>query len=503
MNGGLSSSQMSDELNPPEQQMQLLEPSQQQQPLQSPLPQQQSQQIPEIQSDDSIPAKQSESVDFQTGDTDGTNGDRDSSAAIVVSDDSPAKTSSNALSSRESQSLQGHHPMELRDSPDEVRKSKGLSLEQRVKLFSCDDLNPRSHVGQRGPFWVLYNYVTGSRRIGCDESITYTTHADFTFLDNLIPLLDRWQGPISLSLYSPGTDFNETLKRILYLRECSGFPLVKELVSFHLFFDYKHIPKQSVPRDPMNIPVNCSSKAYAELRFEEGLPTYKKAKKLPYPVNVARNVAREMSATHYILPSDIELYPSPNLIPDFMDMIRRNETELQRPNPKVYVLSIFEVEASVTALPHDKLELLYMLNNKSAIPFHKYVCSDCHRIPKAKEWLTSPVKPGINVFHIGKRLKPFHHWEPIYIGTKFDPMYDERLTWEGRSDKMTQGYVLCVLDYEFHILDNAFLVHRPGIKTIRTIPSKNPVVAKQNTIIARIILPELKLLYGTKPGCYV
>lgn len=107
---------------------------------------------------------------------------------------------------------------------------------------------------------------------------------------------------------------------------------------------------------------------------------------------------------------------------------------------KVFVLSIFEVEYNITALPHDKHELLQMLGNKSAIPFHKYVCSDCHRIPRAKEWMTTPFVPGqgLKVFHVGKRHKPYHHWEPIYIGTKRDPLYDERLSWEGRSDKMTQ-----------------------------------------------------------------
>ena len=30
---------------------------------------------------------------------------------------------------------------------------------------------------------------------------------------------------------------------------------------------------------------------------------------------------------------------------------------------------------------------------------------------------------------------------------------------------MTQGFQLCVLDYDFMILNNAFLVHKPGIKT--------------------------------------
>ena len=28
-----------------------------------------------------------------------------------------------------------------------------------------------------------------------------------------------------------------------------------------------------------------------------------------------------------------------------------------------------------------------------------------------------------------------------------------------------QAYILCLLGYDFHVLNNAFLVHKPGIKT--------------------------------------
>ena len=44
----------------------------------------------------------------------------------------------------------------------------------------------------------------------------------------------------------------------------------------------------------------------------------------------------------------------------------------------------------------------------------------------------------MRVTNIGKRHPPFQHWEPIYIGTNDEPLYDERLSWEGRADKMTQ-----------------------------------------------------------------
>ena len=48
------------------------------------------------------------------------------------------------------------------------------------------------------------------------------------------------------------------------------------------------------------------------------------------------------------------------------------------------------------------------------------------------------ISDEMKVNFIGKRHPPFHHWEPIYIGTNEDPLYDERLSWEGRADKMTQ-----------------------------------------------------------------
>lgn len=145
-----------------------------------------------------------------------------------------------------------------------------------------------------------------------------------------------------------------------------------------------------------------------------------------------------------------------------------------------------------------------MLKSGTAIPFHKKLCSGCHNVPKSKEWMeTNEINNKLNIFHVGKRTGIFAHWEPIFIGTNMDPMYDERLSWEGKSDKMTQGYALCVLDYDFLILDNAFLVHRPGIKIYKKDNRRDTLTAKTNVLIKKIIVPELKVIYGTRKGCTV
>ncbi|XP_014251105.1 beta-1,4-glucuronyltransferase 1 [Cimex lectularius] len=365
--------------------------------------------------------------------------------------------------------------------------------------IECDDIPRRQFTAQRGDFWVLHNYIKAERQFKCWESITYTTHADYTFLDNLEPLLDRWKGPISLAMHAPGYDFNKSIETIRYLRDCSPQP-ISEFVTFHFFFPNKHLPKV-VPKPWQALEgdkYNCSLQPPWVDKA-----TYKAEKKLTYPINVGRNIAREMATTHYILASDIELYPSPGVIPDFLDMVKRHDPPLKHKKPKVFPLSIFELEANMS-LPSDKTELVAMLKNGTAIPFHKRLCPGCHNVPHTKEWLkANSTMGGLRVFHIGKRTGYFIHWEPIYIGTNSDPFYDERLSWEGKSDKMTQGYILCVLDYEFQILDNAFLVHRPGIKKLKRDPVRAMQASKTNSLIKYKIFPELKILYGTRKGCAV
>ena len=135
-----------------------------------------------------------------------------------------------------------------------------MSLKEAVP---CNEkpLEPRR--AQRGDYWVLYNYVPMSMAVRCWESVTYTTHADYTFLDNLEPLLERWRAPISIAMHAPGTDFAATLDAIKYLRNC-GSPLVSQLVTFHVFFSSKHVPKvvsttatfcrSSLPFIPLSFP---------------------------------------------------------------------------------------------------------------------------------------------------------------------------------------------------------------------------------------------------------
>lgn len=79
-------------------------------------------------------------------------------------------------------------PMEPPDPPLD-------SLERKMypDLRECTTRPLRPFYQQRGEYWVLENYIPAALSFRCDESITYTTHGDYTFLDNLEPLTSRWQ----------------------------------------------------------------------------------------------------------------------------------------------------------------------------------------------------------------------------------------------------------------------------------------------------------------------
>lgn len=156
-----------------------------------------------------------------------------------------------------------------------------------------------------------------------------------------------------------------------------------------LFRSTVQVPKHD---KVLGMPFNCSIvPAYSNV---SGGQLYKTQKKLLYPVNVGRNIGRDAAMTHFILASDIELYPTPNLPKKFLEMIARNDAVLQRKNPRVFPLSLFEVDSALQ-VPRDKTELQELLKAGKAIPFHKRVCSSCHGVPKSKEWMAANETDGL------------------------------------------------------------------------------------------------------------
>lgn len=91
------------------------------------------------------------------------------------------------------------------------------------------------------------------KKVNCYESVTYTTHTDLTYLDNLVPVVERWKAPISVAIFTPSDDLQRAKKAIFYMRNClrnkRHMELIKELVSFHLYFNANELPSGIVSKD--------------------------------------------------------------------------------------------------------------------------------------------------------------------------------------------------------------------------------------------------------------
>lgn len=112
------------------------------------------------------------------------------------------------------------------------------------EIIKCNNVHIESSFGLRDNFWALYNFIQADIKFKCYETVTYTTHTDFSFLNNVEKVVDRWNGPISIAVYAPGTDFDIALRSIAYLRNC-GHRKVKEFITWHIFFNNKHFPNET------------------------------------------------------------------------------------------------------------------------------------------------------------------------------------------------------------------------------------------------------------------
>ncbi|XP_066141724.1 beta-1,4-glucuronyltransferase 1-like isoform X2 [Euwallacea fornicatus] len=367
--------------------------------------------------------------------------------------------------------------------------------------FQCDNTYKHRMVSQRGSYYVIYNFVKAQRKFGCTESVTLSTPADYRFLDNIIPLVDRWRGPISIALYAPGHDFYTTLNSIAYLRNCKP-AIVRQLVSFHLVFDQEHTPNIKNPKgsllDSYEDLYNCSLPPPWQAANDEYM--YKTQHGLFYPINVLRNVAKLASQTYFIFPSDIELYPTRRFIHLFMNFAKYNIALFGKHQRNVFVLPVFEILATQT-IPENKTQLQKMLKMKTAIIFHQKVCVVCHRVIDSEKWVKAKETEGLNVFSVGQRVGRHMVWEPFFVCTQNEPLWDERMTWEGQNNKMVQVYTMCVMKYNFHVLDNAFLIHKPGVKSKKVQLEKFKVIVTESTKKIKKIAVELQNLYGFNPNC--
>lgn len=67
---------------------------------------------------------------------------------------------------------------------------------------------------------------------------------------------------------------------------------------------------------------------------------------------------------------------------------------------------------------------------------------------------------------------------------------------------LLQAYLLCLLNYDYMVLDNAFLIHKPTNRKKKVQEEKySHLIQKTKNMIKDYIKNELHLIYGSRDGC--
>ncbi len=98
-------------------------------------------------------------------------------------------------------------------------------------------------------------------------------------------------------------------------------------------------------------------------------------------------------------------------------------------------------------------------------------------------------------------IKLAHSNHRLYLIFLFQkiPDFPEKLTWEGKFNKLPLAYIMCLKDFTFMGLSNGFLIH-PGIKT-RKQATQNRTEKETIELIKTEILPEITKFFGIREGC--
>lgn len=108
---------------------------------------------------------------------------------------------------------------------------------------------------------------------------------------------------------------------------------------------------------------------------------------------------------------------------------------------QIFVLPVFEIHADAN-IPENKTQLQMMYKDNKALLFHSDICPQCHQFIDGNEWIEASETDGIDIFSVGKRMGKYQSWEAFYVGTNREPLFDERLTWESESSRVTQVRIL-------------------------------------------------------------
>ncbi|XP_026572268.1 beta-1,4-glucuronyltransferase 1 [Pseudonaja textilis] len=324
------------------------------------------------------------------------------------------------------------------------------------------------------------------------QDVVLVTHTSLGNLHHVQQLVERWQGPVSVALFAPGSDDVSQATAMVYALAVLCAPL-RQWLRLHLVCpanEMASFPEQEQEEGEFARLQSCGD-VFAKLaQLGAGRRNYVMGvTNTSYPNNLLRNVAREAASSHWVLVVDVDMVPSKGLRKDFLALPKAAEEG----TPWVFVVPAFEIRHT-RRIPATKAELVQLYQVGEIRPFYEELCPRCQAPTNFSHWLNLPTR---GTLHVAYEVVWRDPWEPFYVGAASVPPYDERFKQYG-FNRISQACELHIAGYRFAILSNAFLVHK-GFKVASEFHAQKDAENQRNKILFRQFKQELKSKYPDSP----
>ncbi|KAK0417909.1 hypothetical protein QR680_013274 [Steinernema hermaphroditum] len=290
-----------------------------------------------------------------------------------------------------------------------------------------------------------------------EQRVTLVLHSSFDRVGpNLLLQVKNWDGPISLAVVFPesvGARTTEelvacTAGKLRSLRESED--AIRRRLSVHFL----------VPRQKKVCPkCEIEPRTGKECRLLLGLSQYRTVDDLlDYPVNVARNMARKMVRSKYMVLADLDHLFSAHFEEKMARLAKRKLSE----NPKLaLVYRIFEMADDVKKLPGSKADLRALFEARRAFVFHHQWHG--HHIKHLDAWFEAE-EGGPEEQPSVQFVQPYNvtDWEPQFVSLTAIPEHDETFSYPA-ADNTVLRWEMCRAGFEFAVVHDVFMFHL-GIK---------------------------------------
>jgi len=359
--------------------------------------------------------------------------------------------------------------------------SEGINFSSNTGVFDKYRLFKSHAFARTGSDWTKLS----KRQIclGAQTSVDRLYH--------LVELIEGWSGPLSLAVFVPDLELAIANQYIQLLVKC--FPQIQKQVSFHYGEPLDHPGQLADIFEEVPTEVQCKDhklylKRLLEYRSKDMLVWRESYK---YPQNFLRNLAKSSCQTNYTYIPDIDM-----VLPRGMDQQLEDFMQTQDSCDKcAFVVPTYEISDSVKETPQSKTELLAMVKEKQARPFHSKLFSINQKSSNLGKWENIDQQPELEVAY--KVDKYIFKYEPLYIARGDTPPFDERFIGFGMT-RNTQVYEMYVAGYEFYVLNNVFTNHW-GLQNLKSRPSWRAKQQELNNAKFDEFAKELTARYGRDP----